>query len=209
MENALTPPFSLGTVILGAGKSSRMGRPKLLLPWGETSVAGHLIRQWERLGSAQVAVVCAVGDQVLETELDRLGFPAKNRIYNPTPDEGMFSSIQCAARFPGWVATLTHWAIVLGDQPHLRRETLKLLVEFSAARSRCVVQPVRAGHGRHPVILPRPLFLELALSKAATLKEFLSASRGEMAQLAVEDEAFDLDLDHPADYERALRMSFP
>ena len=34
----------LGVIILGAGASSRMGRPKLLLPWGDTSVIGHLIR---------------------------------------------------------------------------------------------------------------------------------------------------------------------
>ena len=49
------PPF--GVVILGAGASSRMGRPKLLLPWGDTSIIGHLIEQWRALAAAQIAVV--------------------------------------------------------------------------------------------------------------------------------------------------------
>src|SRR6516225_5725334 len=100
----------LGVVILGAGRSSRMGRPKLLLPWGETSVLGHLAGQWRGLGAGQVTVVCAGGDDTLAAELDRLEFSAENRIVNPEPTRGMFSSIQCAALWSGWRHELTHWA---------------------------------------------------------------------------------------------------
>ena len=68
------PP--LGVIILGAGASSRMGRPKLLLPWGDTTVIGHLIRQWRELGAAQIAVVHRPGRlRKLDAELDRLDFP--------------------------------------------------------------------------------------------------------------------------------------
>ncbi|HOW79579.1 MAG TPA: NTP transferase domain-containing protein, partial [Verrucomicrobiota bacterium] len=74
---------ALGVVLLAAGRSARMGKPKLLLPWGGTSVLGHLIRQWQSLGAAQLSVVCAAGDSALAAELDRLGFPAENRILNP------------------------------------------------------------------------------------------------------------------------------
>ena len=38
-------------MILGAGASSRMGQPKLLLPWGATSVLGHQISTWQVLGA--------------------------------------------------------------------------------------------------------------------------------------------------------------
>ncbi len=48
-------PF--GVIILGAGASSRMGTPKLLLPWRDTTIIGHLISQWRELGAAQIAVV--------------------------------------------------------------------------------------------------------------------------------------------------------
>src|ERR1035438_4891955 len=105
--------YAVGVVILGAGRSSRMGRPKLLLPWGKTSVLGHLIAQWQALGAKQIAVVCAAADQAVFVELERLGFPATNRICNPAPDRGMFSSVQCAAQWEGWQPALTHWAIVL------------------------------------------------------------------------------------------------
>src|SRR5437868_3705961 len=92
-------PVRFGTIILAAGRSRRMGQPKLLLPWGRTSVLGHLIEQWNRLGAEQLAVVSAADDAAIHAELERRGFPSKNRIYNPDPDRGMFSSIQSAANW--------------------------------------------------------------------------------------------------------------
>ncbi len=124
--------FSLGVIILAAGRSSRMGRPKMLLPWGRTTVLGHLLALWSRLGAHQVAVVCASADAAIDTELNRLRFSNKNRITNPDPGQGMFSSVQCAARWRGWNPGLTHWAIVLGDQPHLQRATLATLLDAAA-----------------------------------------------------------------------------
>src|ERR1019366_4402288 len=104
--------FSVAVIILAAGRSARMGRPKLLLPWGGTSVLGHLIEQWQAAGATQIGVVCAARDQTTQAELDRLSFANDSRIGNPAPERGMFSSIQCAAQWPGWQAAITHWAIM-------------------------------------------------------------------------------------------------
>jgi molybdenum cofactor cytidylyltransferase len=199
--------FSVGVVILAAGRSARMGRPKLLLPWGGTSVLGHLIAQWQALGAKQITAVCAPGDEAIQAEMDRLGFPAQNRIANPAPERGMFSSIQCAAQWPGWQADLTHWAIVLGDQPHLQPQTLRRVLDFSAAQPAQVCQPARRGHGRHPVLLPKPVFCQLAASTAPTLKEFLAARPGEVALCEVDDPGMEVDLDRPEDYEEARKMA--
>lgn len=197
-------PFSVGAVLLAAGKSSRMGRPKLLLPWLGTSVLGHLIAQWHEAGASRVAVVCAAHDQPLQHELDRLGFRGADRIVNPAPDRGMFSSIQCAARWPGWQPALSHFAIALGDQPRLRQTTLLALLRYSAARPAEICQPARSGRPRHPVILPRLAFLELAQSPARHLKDFL-ASRT-VAACEIDDPGLDCDLDSPADYEKAMAL---
>jgi len=207
----MTPPPAeqvsfVGVVILAAGRSARMGRPKLLLPWNKTSVLGHLIEQWRALGVTQIAVVCAPGNQGIQAELDRLGFPAKNRIDNPTPERGMFSSIQCAAQWPGWQAALTHWAIVLGDQPHLQRRTLQRVLDCSAAQPAQVCQPARRGHGRHPVLLPKTAFWQLAASTAATLKGFLAVRSRQVRFCEVDDPGLELDIDRPEDYEEARKL---
>jgi len=70
--------LGFGVVILAAGASSRMGKPKMLLPWGGTTVLGHLIVQWKALRAGQIAVVLATGDQPVSAQLDRLDFPGAN-----------------------------------------------------------------------------------------------------------------------------------
>ncbi len=198
--------LEFGVVILAAGASSRMGRPKLLLPWGGTSVLGHLIGQWNVLCAAQIAAVLATGDPVITAELDRLDFPRANRVINPTPERGMFSSVQCAARWSGWLAELTHWVIVLGDQPHLRRETLRSLLDFAGAQSSRVCQPSRRGRPRHPVVVPKTVFTELKISQAETLKEFLQSLPSGVALCELDDPGLDFDMDTPADYEQGLQL---
>ena len=182
-----------------------MGRPKLLLPWGRTTILGHLLEQWQRLGAAQIAVVCAAEDRTLEQELVRLKFPSANRILNPTPERGMFSSIQCAAQWNGWNEHISHWAIVLGDQPHLPLETIRAILEFSAANPEKICQPRYAGHRRHPVFLPEPLFKEVADSAVSDLRQFLDVHLSDTLFLESSDPALALDLDTPEDYQSALR----
>jgi molybdenum cofactor cytidylyltransferase len=198
--------LDFGVIILAAGASSRMGKPKMLLPWSGTSVLGHLIGQWKDLRAGKIAAVWATGDQAVSAELDRLDFPRVNRVLNPMPERGMFSSIQCAARWGGWNAELTHWAIVLGDQPHLRLNTLRALLDFAGAHSNQVCQPSRRGRPRHPVVVPKTVFVELQDSRAETLKEFLQTLPSAAALCELDDPGLDFDVDTPADYEQALRL---
>lgn len=193
---------ALGVIILGAGASSRMGRPKLLLPWRGSSIIGHLIGQWRTLDAGHIAVVCRPDDQALGVELDRLGFARLDRIENPKPDRGMFSSIQCAANWTGWKPRITVWAVALGDQPHLRLETLRALLRFHAGHPAAVCQPELGGHARHPVLLPRPVFSELKRTQANTLKAFLEQSFYPRLKCPIDDPGLALDLDTPEDYKK-------
>jgi molybdenum cofactor cytidylyltransferase len=194
--------FLLGAVILAAGRSSRMGQSKLLLPWGETSVLGHLRDQWRQIGAAQVAVVHAAGDRLILAELDRLAVAEESRIANTDPERGMFRSILCAAEFSGWRPELTHWAIVLGDQPQIQRATLVDLLEFARGHPARVCQPIYHGAPRHPVVLPKSVFLQLAKSQAINLREFIASF--EVAGCPCGDSGVELDIDSPEDYLRAL-----
>ncbi len=198
------PKFSaLGVVILGAGASSRMGRPKLLLPWGNTSVIGHILQQWHELGARQIAVVHRPHDAALAAELDRLDFPAQHRIENPHPEHGMFSSVLCAATWAGWKKEISTWAIALGDQPNLQTATLRVLLEGSAQNPDAVCQPEFGGHRRHPVLLPCPAFQELKTTRARTLKTFLKQLSCPLVKCPMADAGLGLDLDTPEDYKQA------
>ena len=115
----------------------------------------------------------------------------------------MFSSILCAAGWPGWKDEIATWAIVLGDQPHLRPETLQQLLEFHFANAGAVCQLEFDGHARHPVLLPRRAFKELKVSPAGTLKDFLKRTSVRNVRCSVDDPGLALNLDTPEDYQRA------
>jgi molybdenum cofactor cytidylyltransferase len=203
--------LNYGVLILAAGASSRMGQPKLLLPWNDTTILGHLISQWLELGAKQVAVVCRANHRELHQELDRVGFPAQGRIINPKAEEGMFSSIRCGAAWTGWHDDLTHFIIVLGDQPHVRRETLGELLRFAAIQPEMICQPAFQGRTRHPVVLPRREFGQLRNRAGSdeNLKTFLGRQSGRLASLEIKDPGLNLDIDRPEDYARARQMTEP
>jgi len=197
-----SPARLLGVVLLAAGASRRMGQPKLLLPWAGTTILGHLVALWQSL-AAQVAVVGASCDGAIAAELDRLAFPTVGRVWNEEPQRGMFSSVQIAARWAGWRADITHWVVVLGDQPLIRVETLRELVAFVDKHPDHICQPRRGGRGRHPVILPPWAWAELGGSKAESLRDFLHTHAAEIRFLDVNDEGVEIDLDTPEDYAKA------
>lgn len=196
--------MNLAVVILAAGASSRMGRPKLLLPWNGTTVIGHLLNQWRQLNPAQVAFVSSDRHEALHDELARHGISKSDVIFNSRPERGMFSSVQCAAQWEGWAAQVSHWAIALGDQPLVRAETLGRLLAFATATEGDLYQPSRNGRGRHPVIFSERVFARLKDSSAENLKQFLLTSGVRVQRCELDDPGLDLDLDEPADYERAL-----
>jgi molybdenum cofactor cytidylyltransferase len=195
---------ALGVIILGAGASSRMGRAKLLLPWGDTTVIGQIIRQWRELGAGQITVVLRPNDTALNTELNFLNLPKSDRIENPQPERGMFSSVLCAANWGGWKEEITSRAIALGDQPHLRLEMLQGLLLFHSDHPDAVCLPEFGGHGRHPVLLPPKAFEALRHTKANTLKDFLKLIPCPTVQYPTNDIGLSLDVDTPEDYKEVL-----
>jgi molybdenum cofactor cytidylyltransferase len=199
--------FHPGVVILGAGASSRMGRPKLLLPWKGTTVIGHLITQWRQLGATQITVVLRPHDIALVQELDRLDFSPANQIPNPQPERGMFSSIVCAAEWPGWKREISHIATTLGDQPHLKQETLRLLLKSAAEKPDAICQPELHGREKHPVILPRGAFSALKDTRTESFKQFLETADFPHVRCVMEDAGLDFDLDTPEDFARLKKLN--
>lgn len=199
--------FRLGTVILAAGASTRMGCPKMLLPWGTTSVIGHVIALWKtELQAAQVAVVTSPSPSPVAEELDRLAFPPSDRIVNPHPERGMFSSIQTAAAWPGWLSDITHFALILGDQPQITATTLEALLR-SARERPTIYQPSRNHRPKHPIIFPAGEFRDIAESKCETLREHLEQK--ERILVEMDESSLEVDLDCPADYEAAVKLANP
>src|SRR5437867_1518016 len=137
-----------------------MGRPKLLLPWGNKTILAHLVEQWTELSAAQIAIVVEQGSKVtaegerlkaegvrpnIEHPTEGTGVEGTSVevIINRKPESGMWSSVQCAARWQGWKEDVTHFVITLGDQPHVAIGTLKVIMNFAAENAEWICQPAR------------------------------------------------------------------
>ena len=195
-------PFAFGVVILAAGTSTRMGTCKLLLPWDGKTILTHLLDQWRVAGAAQIAPVIDPSNQPLRKALAHAGFSPSDWIENRAPQLGMFSSLQEASRWTGWLSTLTHWIISLGDQPHIQTSTLRLLLNAARKNPTRICQPALNGHTAHPIILPASNFRELAQNNVPDLRTYIRTREALRLRVAVEDAGVSRDLDTPEDYAR-------
>lgn len=195
-------PVLFGVVILAAGASTRMGRCKLLLPWGDKTILTHLLDQWHSAGAAQIAPVIDPSNQLLRKALADAGFSSSDWIENSSPQLGMFRSLQEASRWTGWISTLTHWVVALGDQPHIQISTLRLLLDTSRKNPARICQPALHGRARHPIILPASNFRELAQSGTADLRTYIRTHEASRLRVSMEDPAVSEDLNTPEDYAR-------
>ncbi len=196
---------SVLVAILAAGESKRMGRPKLCLPWNGTTVLGHILSRWREAGAEKLLVVQPRdASSPVALELDRLGVPAGERVATSAPERGMMGSIITAAGRALEDPSLTHLVIALGDQPQVREETCRALIEACAIRPEPVIRTVFQGKPGHPLALPARLLAELSATSSATLRDFLSLPETPAWDLTCPDSGILLDLDTPNDYAQAL-----
>ena len=182
-------------LILAAGASRRMGRPKALLPYqGET----FLDRQIGLLGAVCADVVVVLGHQA-ESIRAGLARNAQARfVENPEPERGMLSSLQT-----GLAATEADAVLFTPlDYPAVRAETVAAIAARLGEGAELVVPRHDGRHG-HPVGIAWRLAEEiLALPLAAQARDVIH--RHTASYLEVDDPGVLRDVDDPAEYARLV-----
>ena len=203
-------------IILAAGQSKRMGQPKMLLPWGETTVLGQVIETVQRAGVEEILVVTGGAREQVEEIVRRYAVSSRQ---NAEYERGeMLSSVQAGLRAliapprpspnsqnlgrvtegrVGLAAAL----IVIGDQPQVQERSVRAVVEaFEAGGSDLVVPSYQMRRG-HPWLVARPLWEEiLAMSPAESPREFLNRHAGEIQYVNVDTPSILADLDTYEEY---------
>lgn len=197
-----------GAVILAAGASRRMGQPKLVLPWGNTSVLGQVVSTLANAGATELVAVTGAAREMVEAEIERLAldFPLRG-IYNPKHETGeMLSSLQTGltALSPQVAASF----VALGDQPQLSLQAARgILSAFERSGSRLIIPSWKMRRG-HPWLVQRSLWPAiLALPLAQTLRDFLLAHENEIEYVPA-DESIRKDLDTPEEYQQAVQQKW-
>jgi len=145
-------------VVLAAGASTRFGQPKLLLPWGETTLLGQVVdRALAAEGIDEVIVVVGCeGERVAAAVRDR---PVRI-VVNEAWVEGQGSSVRTGlAALPAGVSAAL---FLLADQPEVTAEVIEALVRRHRQTLAPIVAPNYRGQRGNPVLFDRSIFAELA-----------------------------------------------
>ena len=186
----------IAAIILAAGQSKRMGQPKMLLPWGESTVLQTVIATFQAAGVDDILVVTGAGHERVE---ELVGDSAQT-VFNAGYERGeMLSSVQAglAAQSPGSDAVL----IGLGDQPQVKAVTIQLLLEAHARPGSSIIVPSCQNHRGHPWLVARAHWDEvLRLHPPETMRQFLNRHIAEIHYIESADSSVLADLDTPDDY---------
>ena len=192
-------------IVLAAGESRRMGRPKALLPCppdGHTFVS-QAVRTLHTGGIAEVGVVGRPQDSALRTEVRRHAPPVAY-LENLTPELGQLSSLLVGVTYAE--ASDADGVMVLPvDIPSVRPDTVRALREVFEHGSDSIVRAVYQDRHGHPVIFSRSVFAELrAADPSVGAREVLRSDPARVREVAVDDAGVLRDVDEPDDYRRLV-----
>jgi molybdenum cofactor cytidylyltransferase len=191
-------------IVLAAGKSSRMGRPKATLPLdGGDTFLTRIVRTFAAASVEDVIVVVGHDADAIIASFANVDLVARF-VENPDYEQGQLSSLLAGLRVvdrPGVVAAL----VTLVDVPLVGAATVRAVVERYRQTHVPIVRPVRGEEHGHPVLIDRSLFDVLRRADAsAGAKPIIRAHVSPAGDVAVNDPGAFADADTPDDYKRML-----
>jgi molybdenum cofactor cytidylyltransferase len=192
----MSEPFVAG-IVLAAGGSRRLGRPKQLLPYGGATLLDHTVATARACEFDQLLV--AVGGESGKVR-SRVDLSGADVVVNPGFGTGCSSSI--AAAMEALDPATTVLVLMLGDQPGVVPATVRVLL---AARGHAPIAVCRYEDGRgHPFAFGREVFSDLrSLHGDKAVWRMLDERADGVEEVAIAGRV-PLDVDTWADYEAVV-----
>ena len=190
----------LAAVILAAGRSSRMGAFKPLLPFGPDTVIERVISTVREAGVETLRVVVGWQADLLIPVLDRHGIPW---IRNERFEEGMYASIQ--AGVGSLPAGVSAFFLLPGDMPLVQAATLTRLMAEWDQRPGGILYPCHEGRRGHPPLIAATYIPEILHgAPLGGLRVLLGRHAQEARDIECEDPGILVDLDTREEYRQSL-----
>ncbi|MBT4125319.1 MAG: nucleotidyltransferase family protein [Chloroflexi bacterium] len=195
------PDYNAVGILLAAGESSRMGRPKGLLPWRGTTLIEYQMNSLLQGGCDKVIVVTGKYDEEMAPLLkDR---PGIIRAYNPKYLEGKTTSVKAGVwELPDGIHSIVLLAV---DQPRpawVIEKVLRTHTDFGAD----ITSPGYDGHGGHPLIFDAGLRTDLAAvnEESEGVRAIFKKPGVDHHRVKFDSAVVRLDINTPEAYEDAL-----
>lgn len=149
-------------LVLAAGGSTRLGRPKPLLLHAGQSLVRHAVGAALGAGCRPVHVVVGAEEAALRGELENVD-PAVRPVFNPDWPDGLASSIRVGVESLGAVVPFPTAVVMLtSDQPHISVEAVRRLIAAYDRKERRMVASAYDGTLGVPALFDAAWFSELA-----------------------------------------------
>lgn len=185
-------------VLLAAGSSTRMGKPKQLLRYNGETFLSHILNISIEQNAGKVIVVLGSNAELLEKELNG---KKVFKVINNRWTEGMASSIQCGLNALDELEPSCDKVIFLAcDQPFVSASLLNQLINMHGKTGKQIVASSYANTIGIPALFHKSLFRELKELKGDTGAKRIILNRKELVA-EIPFPLGSIDVDTRADYE--------
>jgi molybdenum cofactor cytidylyltransferase len=184
---------NIAIIILAAGASKRMGEPKQLLKWGDTSLINHTIHTATGVNSKEILVVLGAHFELIENEINNHFITLLN---NTEWEKGLGSSIAFAVQYlQKSQSAINGVLVILADQPFITSDYLKLMIsKFQNNKSQIMATSYGDDKLGVPALFDTSYFEELSqLSDDYGAKLLLRKYHSEVIPMRPPRENMDLD----------------
>ncbi len=191
----------VSAIVLAAGRSERMGRPKPLV-----DIAGRpmLARSLEAVRRSHVDQILLVLGHEAERVQKEAPHGGTTVVVNVDWEGGMSTSLRAGIRAANPSATA--FLIVLGDEPFVSPKTIDALLKRPRSGGPRIHIPTYRGVRGNPVLLHRSLAPELeGLTGDVGARAIFEAHAGDILEVPVDDPGVLFDIDSPGQVEALQR----
>lgn len=202
------PEIRAAVIVLAAGDSTRMGRPKALLPWLDKRLIDHVLETARAGGCSSAHVV--LGRDAAEIR-ERAKLADANVIVNEHPEQGQISSLKLGMSALDFSTDCcVVWPV---DVPLVKPQDVRALIDAYAAMRASLMRifiPTFEGKRGHPMLVDigfRQPFIDLPPSQSA--RDVVIANLTQVQEVETDNPGVVVDVDTPGEYQAALERFGP
>ena len=184
---------TVSAILLAAGRASRMGKLKQLMPLGESTILEQTLNN---LLASKVSEIIVVLGYKAEEITKKLSGRHVKVVVNPLYHKGMGTSIAAGLKFVDSQARAV--MLVLGDQPYVDSRTIDQLIDAFGSDSKGIAIPAFKKQRGHPLIFDRKNQPSLRdLSGDVGGREIIKQNPEDVLEVPVDCEGVVIDIDTP------------
>lgn len=182
----------IAVVVLAAGNAKRLGQSKQLLPWGNSTLLGNVVRNVLAAGAHKFFVVLgAYSNEIIE----KINLSEVTVLINENWQQGLGSSMASAiTEIDNKYSEVNAVLLVLADQPFISSIHLNAMIKLHLTEKESIIITRKEDYMGVPVLFPRKFFTELMLlSNDEGAKQIINRNKDWVKEVVSKDDTADID----------------